>query len=96
MKEKVKVLDVKITDGIKMVIEKYQNDIFTPVFALKAIDKALEKFIMGDDDEDRDPEFNVVLALTQLKADLRVISFPDGGDEYDELFDCLDFVKRKK
>ena len=95
-REKIRVLDVKLTDGIKMVIEKYQNDMFTRIFTLKAIEKALEKFIMDDEEEDYDPEFNVVLALTQLKADLRVLSFPDGGDEFDEWFDCLDIVKRRK
>lgn len=79
-----------------MVLDKYQNDIFTRIFTLKAIEKALEKFILDGDEEDYNPEFNVIQALTQLKADLRVISFPEGGDEYDEWFDCLDFVKRRK
>ena len=49
-----------------------------------------------EEEEDYDPEFNVVRALTQLKTDLRVIAFPDGGDEYDEWLDCLDFVNRRK
>lgn len=88
MKEKVRLVDVKITDGIKLVIEKYQNAAYTRIFALKAIEKALEKFVMSDDEDDFDPHFNVVLALMELKADLRVLAFPDGGDEYDQWLDA--------
>ena len=90
MKERVKVLDVKLTDGIKMVIEKYQNNALTRIYAFKALEQALDKFVLDTEEEDYDPEFNFIWAITQLKTDLRVICFPDGGDEYDQWLEAVD------
>ena len=90
MKEKVKVLNVVITDEIKMVLEKYQNDLYTKIFAFKAIEKAIGKYLTDYDDEDYDPAFDVVTALAQIKSDLRVICFPDGGDEFDHWMEAAD------
>ena len=88
--EKVRILDVKLTDGIKMVIEKYQNNALTRVWAFKALEQALSKYVTDTEAEDYDPEFNFIWAITQLKADLRVLCFPDGGDEYDQWLEAVD------
>lgn len=89
-KEKVRVLDVKLTDGVKMVIEKFQNNPLTRVWAFKALEQALSSFVLDTEAEDIDPEFNFIWAITQLKADLRVLCFPDGGDEYDQWLEAID------
>ena len=68
MKEKVKVLDVKLTDGIKMVIDKYQNNALTRVWAFKALEQALAKYVTDTEADDIDPEFNFVWAITQLSG----------------------------
>ena len=90
MNEKFKVLDIKITDGIKMILDKYQNDKYPKIFAFKALEMAIGKFLLDFDDEDYDPEFDVVLALTNIKADLRVLCFPDGGDEFNDWMTAID------
>lgn len=90
MNEKFKVLDIKVTDGIKMILDKYQNDKLPKIFAFKALEMAIGKYQMDFDDEDYDPEFDVVMALTSLKADLRVLCFPDGGDEFDDWMKAID------
>ena len=88
--EKIKVLDVRITDAIKMVIEKYQNKSLYKVWAFKALEQAVARYVLDTEAEDFDPEFNFLWAITQLKADLRVLCFPEGGDEYDQWLDAVD------
>ena len=75
-----------------MVIEKFQNYTPSRVYAFSALDRAIEKFLLdyNQDVEGMTEDFDVVRALAQLKADLRVICYPDGGTEHIDWLDSAE------
>ena len=88
--KRIKQFQQDYPDMLESLLDPYKCNAFTRIWAFKALEQALYKYVLDTEAEDYDPEFNFIWAISQLKADLRVLCFPDGGDEYDQWLDAAD------